>query len=471
MGDGISINPVEQVRQLFESLPQPVRGVVEAVVFGGDLPRADISRMRQLAEGLRERAGALNEHGQDAGNLLAQQDSVGEFADGLRELLRSHQDGAGKLNEQALTLADQADGAANEAEKTLCVMFAFGIELVWRIVRMLAAASAAGPAGEVAAIPAVQETLAEGRAEVQVMRAGLKEAYGRLGAKTTAVLSSMGPVRFAVTAGRGALLPVGVDGGVQLLQVAAGHRNLSPIGDERENPTGFDLTSILVAGAAGAGGAAGGTLAAKVGPKVIRGMETNRTLAGLVHGTAGAAAGLTAAAMITGWPEDYQHILAPMLNGAFAGTVHAQPGAHSRPGAPAEPVVDGGGMFTPPDPLPAAPPVKISAESRQAWETAREAWNTQSDNVTPTPSSAPSRAGTSPTAVVAQTPAPEPSVTTAPSAPAPAPLPPDATVARPSGATPSSSGASASAPASSAAPAPAPTSAAAPRGPGGDELA
>ncbi|WP_280276340.1 hypothetical protein, partial [Nocardia wallacei] len=453
MGDGIALNPVEQARQVFESLPDPARGVVEAVVFGGNLPRTEITRMRELADGLRARAGALGEHAQDAGSILAQQDSVGAFADGLREMLRSHEDGAGKLSEQALTLADQADGAANEAEKTICVMFAFGVELVFRIIRMLAAASAAGPAGQMAALPAVEATLVEGRAEAQLMRAGLKEAYGRLAAKTTAALSAMGPVRFAVTAVQSAALPMIVDGGVQVLQVAAGDRNFDPIGDERENPTGFDVTSILVAGAAGAGGAAGGTLAAKVGPKLIPRMETSRTLAGLVHGTAGAAAGLTAAAMITGWPEDYQHILAPMLNGAFAGTVHAQPGAHSRPGPAAGPVVDGGGMFTPPDSLPAGPPIKISGESRQAWETARAAWKAQPANTTA------GGAGDPGAVAAGRGAAPVPSVATAPSVLAAAALAPVAAAAHPSGTTPAWSGAVASAPA------------AAPRAPGGDEVA
>ncbi|MFJ1456480.1 DEAD/DEAH box helicase [Nocardia sp. N2S4-5] len=453
MGDGIALNPVEQARQVFESLPDPARGVVEAVVFGGNLPRTEITRMRELADGLRARAGALGEHAQDAGSILAQQDSVGAFADGLREMLRSHEDGAGKLSEQALTLADQADGAANEAEKTICVMFAFGVELVFRIIRMLAAASAAGPAGQMAALPAVEATLVEGRAEAQLMRAGLKEAYGRLAAKTTAALSAMGPVRFAVTAIQSAALPMIVDGGVQVLQVAAGDRNFDPIGDERENPTGFDVTSILVAGAAGAGGAAGGTLAAKVGPKMIPRMETSRTLAGLVHGTAGAAAGLTAAAMITGWPEDYQHILAPMLNGAFAGTVHAQPGAHSRPGPAAGPVVDGGGMFTPPDSFSAGPPIKISAESRQAWETARAAWKAQPANTTAGGAGDPGAVAAGPGA------APVPSVATAPSVLAAAALAPVAAAAHPSGTTPASSGAVASAPA------------AAQRAPGGDEVA
>ncbi|WP_187684785.1 helix-turn-helix domain-containing protein [Nocardia wallacei] len=391
MGDVISLNPVVQVREAFESLPDLVRRPIEMVVFGGDLPRADISRMRELAAELRARAAALQEHAHDAGNLLAQQDSIGAFADELREMLHIHQDGAGKLGQQALTLADQADGAANDAEKTLCVMFVFGIELGWRIIRMLAAASAAGPAGQAAAAPAVEATLVQGRAEVQLMRAGLKDAYGRLGANTAAKLSALGPASFAMTAGRAAVLPVAVDGGVQLLQVAEGYRNMSPIGENRENPTGFDTTSVLVAGAAGAAGAAGGQLAAKFAPKVLPRMETSRTLAGLVHGTAGAAAGLTAAAMITGWPEDFDHVLAPMLNGAFAGSVHAQPGAHARSGFGAEPVIDGSEMFTRPDLPPAGPSVKISAESRQAWETARKAWNTGPDKVIAGGASAPPR--------------------------------------------------------------------------------
>ncbi|MFE9320125.1 NUDIX domain-containing protein [Nocardia sp. NPDC052278] len=381
MGDGFSLNPVVQLRELFEGLPGPVRRPIEMVVFGGDLPRADIAKMRWLAAELRDKAAAMNDHVSDAGNLLAQQDSVGVFGDRLREALHSQQDGGAKLRERALVLADQTDGTANDAEKTLCVMFAFGIQLGWRIVRILSAAAAAGPAGEVAAAPVVESALMEGRAEVAVMRAGLEQAYTRLAVGTSAKLSALGPARFALTVGRGALLPTAVDGGVQLLQVEAGYRNASPIGDNGDNRTGIDVKSILAAAAAGAGGAAGGTLAARVGPTVVPRMQTSRTLAGLVHGTAGAVAGLGAASMITGWPEDFDHILAPMLNGAFAGTVHAQPGSHSSSGRAAESVVDGSGLFTRPD-LPAAePPVKISEESRQAWEAARQAWTATPDAV------------------------------------------------------------------------------------------
>ncbi|MEU6191960.1 helix-turn-helix domain-containing protein [Nocardia sp. NPDC047038] len=371
------LNPVVQLREMFESLPTFVRRPIEMVVFGGDLPRADISRMRWMAAQLRDRAAEISNHALDAGSLLAQQDSVGVFGDQLRAALHSHQDGAAKLHEQALALADEAGGAANDAEKTLCVMFAFGIELAWRIIRMLSVASAAGPAGQLAAAPMVEATLTGGRAEVELIRATLKKAYGQLAANTVSRLSALGPVKFALTAGRAALLPAGVDGGVQLLQAAAGYRNLSPIGDNGGNPKGIDLTSILVAGAAGAGGAVGGGLAGRFAPTVIPRMETSRMLTGLVHGTAGAAAGLGAAAMITGWPQDFDHILAPMLNGAFAGTVHAHaPRARS---VVAE--VDGSGLFTRPDQRVAAPSITISAEAEHAWERARRAWAGGPDTV------------------------------------------------------------------------------------------
>ncbi|MGW5517133.1 hypothetical protein, partial [Nocardia africana] len=383
MGEVLSLNPVVQLREIFESLPILVRRPIEMVVFGGDLPRADISGMRRLAAELRDRAAELSEHAGDSGNILTQHDSVGVFGGRLRATLRTYQDGADTLRHQAQALADHVQSVANDVEHTLCVMLAFGIELGWRIVRMLAAASAAGPTGELAAAAAVEETLAQGRAEVELMRTGLKEAYGRLALNTMAKLSALGPVRFAMTAGRAAVLPMAVDGGVQLLQVAAGNRNSSPIGHDRSNPTGIDLTSILVAGVSGAGGVVGGTLAARFAPAVIPRVATSRTLAGLVHGTAGAVAGLGTAAMITGWPQDFDHILSPMLNGAFAGTVHAQPGAHSRPGSGTEPAVDGSEQFTRPDLSAAGPPVKISAEARQAWETARTAWNAAPDNANP----------------------------------------------------------------------------------------
>ncbi|WP_157110848.1 hypothetical protein, partial [Nocardia anaemiae] len=156
MGHALSLNPVVQLREMFEGLPDMVRRPIEMVVFGGDLPRADISRMRWMAAELRDKAAAMNDYALNAGTLLAQQDSLGMFGDQLREALRSQRDGGAKLRERALALADQTDGAANDAEKTLCVMFAFGIELGWRIVRMVSAAAAAGPVGEAAAAPAVE---------------------------------------------------------------------------------------------------------------------------------------------------------------------------------------------------------------------------------------------------------------------------------------------------------------------------
>ncbi|MFI6368145.1 PfkB family carbohydrate kinase [Nocardia sp. NPDC050630] len=402
MGHALSLNPVVQLREMFEGLPDMVRRPIEMVVFGGDLPRADIARMRWMAAELRDKAAAMNDHALSAGMLLAQQDSLGMFGDQLREALRSQREGGAKLRERALALADQTDGAANDAEKTLCVMFTFGIELGWRIMRMVSAAAAAGPVGEAAAAPAVEAALTEGRAEVEVMRVGLKQAYERLAVDAATKLSAVGPVRFAVTVGRAALLPTAVDGGVQLLQVEAGYRHASPVGDNGENPNGIDVKSILAAAASGAGGAVGGTLAARVAPGVTPMIQTSRTLAGLVHGMAGAAAGLGAAAMITGWPEDFDHILAPMLNGAFAGTVHAQPGSHTAGSGPAtESAVDGSGLFTRPDLPAAAPPVEISAEAKQAWEAARQA-SMAAPNAATTESQAPvpnATANTAPGAV------------------------------------------------------------------------
>uniref|UniRef100_UPI0024589F24 hypothetical protein n=1 Tax=Nocardia wallacei TaxID=480035 RepID=UPI0024589F24 len=127
----LSSNPAVQARELFECLPDFVRRPIEMVVFGGDLPRADVSRMRWLAAQLRDQAAALSGHADEARALLAQHDSVGAFGDQAREMLRLHDKGAVRLHDEALILADQADGAANEAEKTLCVMFAFGVQLVW----------------------------------------------------------------------------------------------------------------------------------------------------------------------------------------------------------------------------------------------------------------------------------------------------------------------------------------------------
>ncbi|MFI6363636.1 alpha/beta hydrolase [Nocardia sp. NPDC050630] len=371
------LNPVVQLRELFEGLPNIVRRPIEMVVFGGDLPRADVSRMRWMAAELRDKAEAMKGHSEDAGSLLAQQDSVGALGDRLRETLRLHRDSTVRLHDEAVILADQSEGAANDAEKTLCVMFAFGIELGYRIVRVLAAAAAAGPGGEAAAAPVVESMLAEGRAEVELMRAGLERAYERGAANTAAKLSGSGPVKLAVVVGKAAARPAGVDGGVQLLQAAAGYRNLSPIGDNGENQKGIDLMSILAAGVSGAGGAAGGMVAGRFAPRIFPGVENSRLLLGLVHGAAGAVAGLGAAALITGWPEDFDHILAPMLNGAFAGTVHAH-AARSRSAAVE---VDGSGLFTRADLRADVPPIKISEEAEHAWETARSTWAAGPDTV------------------------------------------------------------------------------------------
>lgn len=213
-----------------------------------------------MAAELRAKAAAMNGHADDAKNLLVEQDSVGALGDRAREMLQLHHDGAARLREEALVLADQAHAAANDAEKTLCVMFAFGIELAWRIIGTLSAAAAAGPAGEVAAAPVVESMLVEGRGRVALMRAGLEQAYKVGAAKTAARLSALGPLRFAVTVGAAAALPAGVDLGVQILQVASGDRVPTASGPNGENPRGIDLKSIEAAGLSGGGGAVGGTL-------------------------------------------------------------------------------------------------------------------------------------------------------------------------------------------------------------------
>ncbi|WP_460699084.1 2OG-Fe dioxygenase family protein [Nocardia thraciensis] len=332
-----------------------------------------------MAAQLREWAAATDGHAEDAGRLLAQQDSVGVLGDRVREMLGSHRGGAVRLRDEALVLADQADGAANEAEKTLCVMFAFGIQLVGQIAKALVVASAAGPAGQVAAAPVVESMLVKGRVEVEVMRAGLKQAFARGAADTVVKLTGMGPLRLVGVVGRSAVVPVVVDGGVQGLQVVEGNRELSVVGVGGENPRGIDVRSVVAGGVAGAGGAVGGVVAGRLVPRFLPRVQTSRVLMGLVQGTAGAVSGLGAAAMITGWPEHFDQVLASMLNGGFAGTVQAQPGIHAKSGFGTRPVVDGSEMFTRPDLPPARPPVKISAESEQAWETARKAWNTAPD--------------------------------------------------------------------------------------------
>ncbi|MEV4235256.1 helix-turn-helix domain-containing protein [Nocardia sp. NPDC049737] len=389
MDGSLPLNPVVELRNSFEDLPDLVRRPIEMVVFGGELPRADISGMRRMAAEFRAKAAALDDHSKDAKDLLAQDDSVGVLAERLRETLGLHQAGAARLGDDALALADQVQAAANDAEKTLCVMFVFGIELAWRIFSVLSGAAAAGPAGEVAAVPVVESMLVEGRGSVAVMRAGLAQAFRAGAMKTAARLSALGPLRLPVTLGKAAALPVGVDAGVQALQVGSGDRTLAVIGPDGENPTGIDLTSIKVAALSGAGGALGGMIAGRVAPKVFPRIESSRLALGLVHGTAGAVTGLGAAALVTGWPDHFDHVLAPLLNGGFAGVVHAHAAAH--PGSSAPAVTDGGGAFTRPDlpsvmrstasPTPALPPVEVSAESKQAWAVAKAAWAAAPDTV------------------------------------------------------------------------------------------
>ncbi|MFI6310202.1 helix-turn-helix domain-containing protein [Nocardia fusca] len=393
MDDSWSLNPVVELRKSFEGLPAVLRHPIEMVVFGGELPRADISGMRRMAAEFRAQAAALRDHSEDANNLLAQENSTGALGDRLRETLGLHRDGAARLGDDALALADQVQAAANDAEKTLCVMFVFGIELAWRIFGVLSGAAAAGPAGEVAAVPVVESMLVEGRARVAAMRAGLEQAFRAGATRMAARLSALGSLPLPVTLGMAAALPVGVDAGVQALQILSGDRTLAVIGPAGENPTGLDLTSIEVAALSGVGGAAGGMVAGRVAPKVFPRIEGSRLALGLVHGTAGAVAGLGAATLVTGWPEHFDHVLAPLLNGGFAGAVHAHAAARPGSGAPAGAVTDGGGAFTRPDlpaaarsektatPTPALPPVEVSAESQQAWAAAKAAWAAAPDTV------------------------------------------------------------------------------------------
>ncbi|WP_157110341.1 helix-turn-helix domain-containing protein [Nocardia anaemiae] len=389
MDGSLSLNPVVELRNSFESLPAVVRRPIEMVVFGGELPRADISGMRRMAAEFRAQAAALSDRSEDTKELLAHEDSVGILGERLRETLGLHRDGAARLGDDALALADQVQAAANDAEKTLCVMFVFGIELAWRIFGVLSAAAAAGPAGEVAAVPVAESMLIEGRGTVAVMRAGLDQAFRTGATRTAARLSALGPLQLPVTLAKAAALPVSVDAGVQALQAASGDRTLAVIGSNGENPTGIDLTSIKVAALAGAGGAVGGMVAGRFAPKMIPRIEGSRLALGLVHGTAGAVAGLGAAALVTGWPDHFDHVLAPLLNGGFAGVVHAHALARPGSGAPTGAMIDGGGAFTRPD-RPAAvrgedtaalPPVEVSAESKQAWEAAKAAWASTPDPV------------------------------------------------------------------------------------------
>lgn len=349
MRESWSPNPVVQLRQLFEGLPEVVRAPVEMVVFGGELPRADVSEMRWLAGELRNKAEAMNGHADDAKKLLEQQDSVGVFGDHLRDTLHKQHESAVGLGDRTRILADRTDGSANEAEKTLCVMFVFGIELCWRIIRLLAVSAAAGPGGTLSAAPAVEAMLAKGRIEVQAMRVGLERAFERSAVEATAKMSALGPLRFATTVGRATALPVAVDAGTQLLQVEAGYRDPTLIGDNGENPRGFDTTSVLAAGVSGAGGAVGGALAGSVAAKAFPRIQNSRLLLGLVHGSAGGAAGLGSAALVTGWPERSSDVLAAILNGAFGGAASTRGGVEPPAGRSPGAVIDGAGAFSPPD--------------------------------------------------------------------------------------------------------------------------
>lgn len=373
--DGSLLSPVVQLRNAFEVLPGFLRTPIEMVVFGGELPGADISGMRRMADELRAHSLELEGHSADIDSLLTQEDSLGETAGQLRETLGSYREGAAELGNDVNALADQAQAAANDAEKWLCVMFTFGIHLAWKVYGLLATAAAAGPAGQVAAAPAVESTLIQGRAEVAVMRANLQRAIQAGGARAAAQLSGMGPAQFAKWMGTAIALPVGVEVGVQALQVATGDRTSEIIGEDGANPTGIDLKSIEVAAVSGVGGAAGGMLAGRFAPMVFPQIATSRVAMGLVHGTAGAVAGMGAAFSVAGWPQHYTEVLGPLLNGAFAGGVYAQ--------SAGPPAIDGGAPFTPPEAISAghdantpAPrqPIDVPAESKRAWEAARQTW-------------------------------------------------------------------------------------------------
>ncbi|WP_280471080.1 DUF2332 family protein, partial [Nocardia cyriacigeorgica] len=401
--DGSLFSPVVELRRTFEGLPGFLRTPIELVVFGGELPRADISGLRRLADELRARSAELDDHSADIATLLKQEDSVGELAENLRAALGSYRKDAARLGKDVDALADQAQGAANDAEKWLCVMFAFGIHLAWRIYGLIAAAAAGGPASQVAAAPAVQATLAEGRAEVAVMRANLHRAIQAGGAQAAARLSGLGPGQFAKWMGMAVALPVGVDAGVQALQVATGDRTPEIMGTDGSNPTGIDLTSIKVAALAGAGGAVGGMLAGRFAPMVFPQIATSRVAMGVVHGVAGGISGLGAASLVAGWPQHYEQVLGPMLNGAFAGGVYAR---SARP-----PAVDGAGAFTPPDAISPGrdgnaaaprPPVEVSPESKRAWEAARQAWKSTAEAANSAQSAARPPAEGAPKAAAAQ---------------------------------------------------------------------
>ncbi|WP_043740470.1 helix-turn-helix domain-containing protein [Nocardia carnea] len=373
--DGSLLSPVVQLRNAFEVLPGFLRTPIEMVVFGGELPGADISGMRRMAAELRAHSLEMEDHSADIDSLLTHEDSLGETAEQLRETLGSYREGAAKLGNDVNALADQAQAAANDAEKWLCVMFTFGIHLAWKVYGLVAAATAAGPAGQVAAAPAVESTLIQGRAEVAVMRANLQRAIQAGGARAAAQLSGMGPAQFAKWMGTAIALPVGVEVGVQALQVATGDRTSEIIGEDGSNPTGIDLKSIEVAAVSGLGGAVGGMLGGRFASTMFPQIATSRVAMGLVHGTAGAIGGMGAAFSVAGWPQHYTEVLGPLLNGAFSGGVYAQ-----NAGPPA---IDGGAPFTPPDAIPAghdanaaAPrqPIEVSAESKRAWASAQQTW-------------------------------------------------------------------------------------------------
>lgn len=108
--DGSLFSPVVELRRAFEALPGFLRTPIELVVFGGELPRADISGLRRLAAELRARSAELDGHSADLASLVTQEDSVGEMAEELRTMLSSYRKDAARLGKDVDALADQAQG-------------------------------------------------------------------------------------------------------------------------------------------------------------------------------------------------------------------------------------------------------------------------------------------------------------------------------------------------------------------------
>ena len=340
----MSLNPIQPVRQLLEIFREIVPPYVQLVVFGGELPRADVDGMRRMAADLRVHADRMGGTADEARKLLAEVPAAGQFASRLQELMNTSQDNAAKLREQARVLADQADGTANEAEKTLCVMVVFGVDLTWRIGRTIAFAMAAGPGGALAAAAKVERMLADAAREGALMKSGLRAAIAHQAAKAVAQLAELGPARIAVTVG----LAPAVDAGTQWAQVVAGYRDAAPIGADGSNPRGIDLNSIVAAGAASAAGLVGGLAVGASAPAALQNTIAGRLAVGLTHGVVGAGAGLAGAAMVTGWPQNAEQFLGAMLNGAAGGLVGAYSGPHS-PSVTHDPVLDGSGIHSAPD--------------------------------------------------------------------------------------------------------------------------